>query len=178
MAVNKVEINGQPVIDLTQDTVTPESLKKGITAHSASGQRITGIAEGAGANVSYNTVEPNRYSVDLDNQKVQLDLTGLVTGSHYICNMWFRGEALDSDNAASSGDIIDYNITVFDTGNEQYDYVFYACEEFGTSAPIQYNRTLVLNLDALLEYTQNLTNYHGMAYTITEMIQSMIVSWD
>lgn len=45
MAVNKVEINGQTAIDLTQDTVTPETLKKGITAHSASGEKITGTAE-------------------------------------------------------------------------------------------------------------------------------------
>lgn len=45
MAVNKVEINGQVAIDLTQDTVTPETLKKGVTAHSASGEKITGTAE-------------------------------------------------------------------------------------------------------------------------------------
>lgn len=42
MAVNKVEINGQPVIDLTQDTVTPDTLLKGITAHDASGSKIQG----------------------------------------------------------------------------------------------------------------------------------------
>lgn len=142
------------------------------------GKVIIPPSAGGAVNVSYNTVEPNRYSVDLDNRKAQLDLTGLVTGSHYICNMWFSGEALDSDNVASSGDTIDYNITVFDTGNEQYDYVFYACGDFGVSAPIQYKRTLVLNLDALLEYTYNLDEYHGMAYTITEMIRSIIVSWD
>ena len=45
MAVNKVEINGQTVIDLTQDTVTPESLGKGITAHDKSGAQITGTLE-------------------------------------------------------------------------------------------------------------------------------------
>ena len=45
MAVNKVEINGQTVIDLTQDTVTPESLGKGITAHDKSGTKITGTLE-------------------------------------------------------------------------------------------------------------------------------------
>lgn len=45
MAVNKVEINGQTAIDLTQDTVTPESLKKGITAHDKSGAKITGTLE-------------------------------------------------------------------------------------------------------------------------------------
>lgn len=143
-----------------------------------SGKAIIPPTVGGAVNVSYNTVEPNRYSVDLDNRKAQLDLTGLVDGSHYICNIDFSGTALDSDNINNTGDVIDYNITVFDTGNEQYDYVFYACGDFGVSAPIQYNRTLVLNLDALLELTHVLNEYHGMAYNITNILDSMIVSWD
>lgn len=143
-----------------------------------SGKAIIPPTVGGAVNVSYNTVEPNRYSVDLDNNTVQLDLTGLVDGSHYICNIDFSGTALDSDNINNTGDVIDYNITVFDTGNEQYDYVFYACGGFGVSAPIQYNRTLVLNLDALLELTHDLNEYYGMAYNITNILDSMIVSWD
>jgi len=43
--VNHVVINGETVLDLRSDTVTPESLKKGITAHTASGQQIVGTAE-------------------------------------------------------------------------------------------------------------------------------------
>ena len=42
MAVNKVEINGTIVLDLTQDTVLPTNLLKGTTAHNASGEIITG----------------------------------------------------------------------------------------------------------------------------------------
>ena len=45
MAVNKVEINGQTAIDLTQDTVTPGTLQKGYTAHDKSGTKITGTLE-------------------------------------------------------------------------------------------------------------------------------------
>lgn len=44
MAVNKVEINGETVLDLTQDSVTPKTLKKGTTAHNAAGEKITGEA--------------------------------------------------------------------------------------------------------------------------------------
>lgn len=43
MAVNKVDINGATVIDLTGDSVTPQTLLKGATAHDASGAAITGI---------------------------------------------------------------------------------------------------------------------------------------
>lgn len=42
MAVNKVDINGATVLDLTGDSVTPETLLQGATAHDASGAAITG----------------------------------------------------------------------------------------------------------------------------------------
>ena len=42
MAVNKVSINGTTVLDLTADTVTPETLGVGVTAHNAAGELITG----------------------------------------------------------------------------------------------------------------------------------------
>lgn len=44
MAVNKVEVGGEVKLDLTQDTVTPETLLSGVTAHNAAGERLTGTA--------------------------------------------------------------------------------------------------------------------------------------
>ena len=44
MSVNKVELNGETVLDLTQDSVTPKTLKKGTTAHNAAGEKMTGEA--------------------------------------------------------------------------------------------------------------------------------------
>lgn len=55
MAVNKVSINGTTVLDLTGDTITPEALDKGVTAHNAAGEKIVGtrvpfeVADNAGA---------------------------------------------------------------------------------------------------------------------------------
>ena len=40
--VNKVDLNGVTVLDLTSDTVTPETLLVGTTAHNAKGEVITG----------------------------------------------------------------------------------------------------------------------------------------
>lgn len=48
MAVNKVEINGKTIVDLTKDTVTPENLLSGITAHNAAGEPIVGAATAGG----------------------------------------------------------------------------------------------------------------------------------
>ena len=42
MAVNKVEINGEVKLDLTQDTVTENTLLKGVTAHDAAGNSVEG----------------------------------------------------------------------------------------------------------------------------------------
>lgn len=43
--VNKVEYNGSTLIDLTSDTVTPEALLAGYTAHDKSGAVINGAIE-------------------------------------------------------------------------------------------------------------------------------------
>ena len=65
MAVNKVEVNGETVLDLSQDSVTPEQLAQGATAHNAAGEQITGtytapvtsviVETGAGAVVTATT---------------------------------------------------------------------------------------------------------------------------
>lgn len=47
MAINKVVYNAKTLIDLTKDTVTAETLKKGYTAHKADGTIVTGIFEGS-----------------------------------------------------------------------------------------------------------------------------------
>jgi lysophospholipase L1-like esterase len=44
MGVNKVVYDGKALIDLTNDTVTPETLENGVTAHDATGAIITGTA--------------------------------------------------------------------------------------------------------------------------------------
>lgn len=43
MAVNEVKIGDETVISLVEDTVTPETLLKGATAHDAAGNPIVGI---------------------------------------------------------------------------------------------------------------------------------------
>lgn len=44
--VSRVEYNDEPLIDLTNDTVTPASLRSGVTAHNAAGDLITGVGGG------------------------------------------------------------------------------------------------------------------------------------
>lgn len=56
MAVNKVDVNGVTVLDLTQDSVTPATLKKGETAHDASGAAIVGTMESAAPSLQSKSV--------------------------------------------------------------------------------------------------------------------------
>lgn len=49
MAVNKVVINDDVVLDLTGDTVQAADLPKGVTAHSATGAKVTGTTNYAGS---------------------------------------------------------------------------------------------------------------------------------
>ena len=49
MAVNKVEINGEVKLDLTQDTVTGSTLLQGVTAHDAAGNSVEGTMANNGA---------------------------------------------------------------------------------------------------------------------------------
>lgn len=44
MEINKIVYGGNPLIDLTEDSVTPQTLVKGYTAHDKSGKAITGVA--------------------------------------------------------------------------------------------------------------------------------------
>ena len=55
MAVNRVDVNGSTVLDLTNDSVTPETLTLGATAHNAAGEQITGTYEAPVTSVNEQT---------------------------------------------------------------------------------------------------------------------------
>lgn len=66
--VNKVQINGEAVIDLTGDTVTPATLLSGATAHDRSGAPITGTAT-SDATATANNVEKDKTAY-VNGQKI------------------------------------------------------------------------------------------------------------
>lgn len=71
MANNKVQLSdGTVLLDLTGDTVTPENLLSGATAHNAAGEQIVGAATAGGGITNFPTIEEvkaNWTAVDLTN---------------------------------------------------------------------------------------------------------------
>ena len=61
MAVNKVTLGDQTLIDLTADSVTPDKLSKGITAHNMKGESIVGTMESSGGTPNTPWVEYDNY---------------------------------------------------------------------------------------------------------------------
>ena len=99
MAVNKVVINKtsgpETLIDLTNDTVTPETLAKGIIAHNAEGEIIVGTMEGGGG---YTNQVP--LSTETDGETIYNGGTGYKDG--------YRITTTGSERKASSGSCTGY----------------------------------------------------------------------
>ena len=74
MANNKVQLSdGTVLLDLTGDTVTPETLMAGVIAHNAAGERIVGICVAKEFNVDGSVVR----LVDVPSRTMQQEGTML-----------------------------------------------------------------------------------------------------
>ena len=80
MAVNKVVINNEIKIDLTSDTVSPDTLSKGITAHDKSGNVIVGTMEGGG---SSQRIESSVYTQEINQGRALYTVYHLYNPSVY-----------------------------------------------------------------------------------------------
>lgn len=85
---NQVIINGETILDLRSDTVTPETLQKGYTAHDKSGTKIIGTLEASSSgaaketwvlNNTINTASAFSFSASFVSNSVSY--TGLRTGT-------------------------------------------------------------------------------------------------
>ena len=71
---NQVIVNGETILDLTADTITPDKLVSGITAHDKSGAQIIGTLVASAA--SDNNVEA--YAIDPTNPVVSFKSSGTI----------------------------------------------------------------------------------------------------
>lgn len=105
MAVNQVIFGGKTLIDLTGDSVTPDTLAEGVTAHDATGEPIIGTMTAGGGGESglppgYRRCDYIRFTgkqaVDLgvicnQDSKIQLAFTREKSSQHYLLGVASSG---------------------------------------------------------------------------------------
>lgn len=88
MGVNKVEFGGDTLIDLTEDSVAPETMIKGTTAHNSAGEQIEG------------TFDPDIYQTKTD-ESLETDDKSVVGAINEL-----NGKSLaNAENISVAGDI-------------------------------------------------------------------------
>lgn len=92
MAVNKVVINDEVVLDLTGDTVQAADLPKGVIAHSAAGAKVTGTTNYAGSS----NAGGSATSAEKLNNSLTIKLNGTSQGA------WDGSSAKTIDITAAS----------------------------------------------------------------------------
>lgn len=112
MAVNKVALNGDVKLDLTADTVTPETLLKGTTAHNAAGELITGVYEPMNIKQYTGTLLASGWAADSYGYQAQtIVITGLKA-SYDVDPEWdvaLSGTDPDADAALLEGFALIHN---------------------------------------------------------------------
>lgn len=98
MAVNKVEIGGETVLDLTGDTVTSDNLAYGITAHGANGEVIVGTRKFCRI---YSTTNPTLTAS-----------AGVFTWTVPATDHGFTSKVLDISLYDSEGQMVFTNVTI------------------------------------------------------------------
>lgn len=112
MAVNKVALNGEVKLDLTTDTVTPETLLKGMTAHNAAGELITGVYEPMNIKQYTGTLLATGWAADSYGYQAQtISISGLKA-SYDVDPQWdvvLSGTDPDGDAALLEGFALIHN---------------------------------------------------------------------
>ena len=89
---NKINYGDRTLIDLTEDTVTPETLKSGVTAHDASGAQITGTLDTTPpeeSDINFWDYEGTLlYSWTLAELATKTELPPLPSHNGLICQGW------------------------------------------------------------------------------------------
>lgn len=129
MSVNKVQLaNGETIIDISDSTVTPETLAEGVTAHDASGQKITGkMVPGGGSSVQTDWNQTDETAPDFLKNKPfgevygdTVTFNGETDGLTNVMGMIFKvSDAVPTyDDIAKGGYVVMNEAKGFFTGSD------------------------------------------------------------
>lgn len=112
MAVNKVVINDETKLDLTADSVTPQTLLKGVTAHNAAGELITGEYEPMKVTQYTGTLLASGWSEDANGYQAQTITIAGLKANYDVDPQWdaaLSGTDPDADAALLEGFALIHN---------------------------------------------------------------------
>ncbi len=114
MGRSKIVYAGDTLIDLTEDTVTPQTLLKGATAHNAAGELITGVYEPMTIKQYTGTLLSTGWAADSYGYQAQtITITGLQA-SYDVDPQWdvvLSGTDPDADAVLLEGFALIHNYT-------------------------------------------------------------------
>lgn len=112
MGRSKIVYAGDTLLDLTADTVTPETLLKGKTAHNAAGELITGVYEPMNIKQYTGTLLASGWAADSHGYQAQtITITGLKA-AYDVDPQWdvaLSGTDPDADAALLEGFALIHN---------------------------------------------------------------------
>ena len=112
MAVNKIVVGDETKLDLTADSVTPQTLLKGATAHNAAGERITGTYEPMKVTQYTGTLLASGWSEDSYGYQAQTITIAGLKASYDVDPEWdvvLSGTDPDADAALLEGFALIHN---------------------------------------------------------------------
>ena len=139
---NQVIVNGETILDLRSDTVTPETLQKGYTAHDKSGTKITGTLEASSVSVQPSksvtytsngtaTITPDE---GYDAMK-KVDVTVDVVADVPLVTVTFKatqfGDEINSPGEESLAEMAHIVISAFVDGNISLDNMYNFSNQWG-----------------------------------------------
>lgn len=130
-SINKVVLDGDVKIDLTEDTVTPQTLMRGVTAHSSSGQNITGTMTPVLYGEAQNLTEAEKTQAQ---QNIGIDPDSL--GSKFLKKTGDSGSGyfvFCKDETSENGGIVIFNGTPDQYTGETSSGLDQVIAEYGTA---------------------------------------------
>lgn len=103
---SKIVYGDKVLIDLTADTVTPETLLKGATAHNAAGELITGVYEPMNIKQYTGTLLASGWAADSHGYQAQTITIDGLKASYDVDPQWdvaLSGMDKDADSALLTG---------------------------------------------------------------------------
>lgn len=183
MAVNKVEINGEVKLDLTQDTVTADTLLKGASAHDAAGNPVEGkvvttpvpktsnLLKGDGAGGISTATPGTDYLTEAPVTSVN-GATGDVKSTFYVTVT--QGD----NNTATADKTAEEVYAAYVAGYAVYAIVIPKSDEVATLmlpmvVGLKYFDLVILSFVALTGFEYTAATYNGSAWAVmTGMLAS------